>query len=75
MAPVHERLGLHHDVRNTLDARRRARSDEREEASCGYHPRRGGCYDSGEDRSLSLDLPGPQAFGRHILNTVFPSWY
>ena len=60
---MHERLGLHRDVRNTLDARKRARGDEREEASRGYHPRRGGRYDSGEDRSPSPDLPGPQAFG------------
>jgi hypothetical protein len=28
----------------------------------GYHPRRGGRYDSGEDRSLSPETPGPQAF-------------
>ena len=41
-ALVHERLGLHRDARNTLDARRRAPSDVREEASHGYHPRRFG---------------------------------
>ena len=50
VAPVHERLGLLRDTRNTLDAHRHAHDDEREEA------RR---YDSGEDQSLSLDLPGP----------------
>ena len=33
MAPVHELLSLHHDARNTLDARRRARGDEKEEAT------------------------------------------
>ena len=49
--------------------------DAREGASHGYHPRRGGCYDSGEDRSLSPNLLGPQAFGRHILNVVFPPQY
>lgn len=75
MASVHEHLGLHRDVRNTLDARRRACGNEREEASHGYHPRRGGRYDTGEDRSLSPNLPGPQAFGRHILNTIFPPRY
>ena len=48
--PVHECLGLLRDTRNTLDARRHAHDDEREEARC---------YDSGEDQSLSLDLPGP----------------
>ena len=72
MALVHERLGLHRDTRNTLDARRHAHSDEREEVSRGYHPRRGGCYD---DRSPSPDLSGPQAFGRHILNAIFPLRY
>ena len=74
-ASVHERLGLHRDARNTLDAHRRAHSDEREEASHGYHPCHGGCYDSGEDQSPSPGLPGPQAFGRHILNTAFPTRY
>ena len=73
--PVHERLGLHHDTCDTLDARRHAHGDEREEASHGYHPRHGGRYDSSEDQSLSPDLPGPQAFCRHILNATFPPWY
>ena len=62
MILVHERLSLHRDARDTLDARRRARGDERE-ASRDYHPRHGGRYDSDEDRSPSPDLPGPQAFG------------
>ena len=70
-----ERLGLHHDACNTLDTYRRASSDEREEASRSYHPRHGERYNSGEDRSLSPDLLGAEAFGRHILNAVFPPWY
>ena len=44
-------------------------------SATGYHPHRGRCYDSGEDRSPSPGLPGPQAFGRHILNAAFPPWY
>ena len=72
---LQEHLGRHRDVRDTLDARRRAHGDKREEASRGYHPRHGGRYDSGEDRSLSPDLTGPQAFGRRILNVVFPPRY
>ena len=72
---MHERLSLHRDARETLDARRCTRGDAREEASRGYHPRRGGCYDSGKDQCPSPDLPGPQAFGRHILNTAFPLLY
>jgi len=75
VALVHERLALYRDARNTLDAHRSGRSDEREEAGHGYHPHRGGCYDSGEDPSLSPDLPGPQAFDQHILNASFPTRY
>ena len=72
---MHERLGRHRDARNTLNARRRAHGDTREGASRGYHPHHGRHYDNGEDRSLSPDLPGPQAFGRHILNAAFPPRY
>ena len=72
MVLVHERLSLNRDACDTLDARRRTHDDPREGASHGYHPRHGGRYDSGEDRSLSPGLPGPQAFGRHILNAAFP---
>ena len=62
-------------MRSTIDAHRRTHGDEREEARRGYRPRRGGRYDSGEDRSPSPGLPGPQAFSRHILNAAFPTRY
>ena len=75
MAPVYEHLGLHHDVRITLDARSHAHGDEREEAKRSYHPHHGRRYDSGEDQSPSPGLSGPQAFGRHILNVAFPPRY
>ena len=75
MVPVHQCLGHNHDARNTLDARRRTHGDPRKGASRGYHPRRGGRYDSDEDRSPSPGLPGPQAFGRHIHNAAFPPRY
>jgi hypothetical protein len=39
----------------------------------GYHPRRGGRYDSGEDRSPSAEPPGPQAFSRAIRRAPFPT--
>jgi hypothetical protein len=39
----------------------------------GYHPRRGGRYDSGEDRSPSPKPPGPQAFSRAIRRAPFPT--
>jgi hypothetical protein len=42
----------------------RARLDEK--VRRGYHPRRGGRYDSGEDRSPLPEPPGLQAFSRAI---------
>ena len=75
MVLVHERLGCNRDACDTLNAQRRTHDYLREGASHGYHPRRGRRYDNGKDRSPSPDLPGPQAFGRHILNVVFPLWY
>ena len=59
VVPVHERLGRNHDARDTLDARRRTHGDVREGASHGYHPHRGGRYNSGKDQSLSPGLPRP----------------
>ena len=70
-----QRLSRNRDVCNTLDARRRTYDDSREGASHGYQPHRGGHYDIGEDRGPSPGLPGPQAFGRHILNAAFPLRY
>jgi hypothetical protein len=53
------RLGNKHHRRD-----RRAHLDEK--VRRGYHPRRGGRYDSGEDRSPSPEPPSPQAFSRAI---------
>jgi hypothetical protein len=39
----------------------------------GYHPRRGGRYDSREDRSPLPEPPGPQAFSRAIRRASFPT--
>jgi hypothetical protein len=50
---------------------RRARLDER--VRRGYHPRRGGHYDSEEDQSPSPEPPGPQAFSRAIRRASFPT--
>jgi hypothetical protein len=60
------RLGNEHHHRN-----RRAHLDER--VRRGYHPRRGGRYDSGEDRSPSPEPPSPQAFSRDIRWASFPT--
>jgi hypothetical protein len=60
------RLGNEHHRRN-----RRAHLDDK--VRRGYHPRRGGRYDSGEDRSPSPEPPGPQAFSRAIRRAPFPT--
>jgi hypothetical protein len=62
------RLGNEHHHRN-----RRTHLDEK--VRRGYHPRRGGRYDSGEDRSPSPEPPGPQAFSRAIRRAPFPTWF
>jgi hypothetical protein len=58
------RLGNEHHHRD-----RRAHLDEK--VRRGYHPRRGGHYNSGEDRSPSPEPPGPQAFSRAIRRASF----
>jgi hypothetical protein len=50
---------------------RQAHLDER--VRRGYHPRHGGRYDSGEDRSPSPEPPGPRAFSRAIRRAPFPT--
>jgi hypothetical protein len=50
---------------------RRARLDEK--VHRGYHPRRRGRYNSGEDRSPSPKPPGSQAFSRAIRRAPFPT--
>jgi hypothetical protein len=58
------RLGNEHHRRD-----RRAHLDEK--VRRGYHPRRGGRYDSGEDRGPSPEPPGPQAFSWAIRRASF----
>jgi hypothetical protein len=60
------RLGNEHPHCN-----RQTHLDER--VRRGYHPRRGGRYDGGEDRSPSPEPPGPQAFSRAIRRAPFPT--
>jgi hypothetical protein len=52
---------------------RRAHLDEKVHRGC--HPRRGGRYDSEEDRSPSPEPPSPQAFSRAIRRAPFPTWF
>jgi hypothetical protein len=82
--PIHAgSLGPHRGKRNSAPAapgrlgnehHRRDRwphLDER--VRRGYHPRRGGRYDSGEDRSPSPEPPGLRAFSRAIRRAPFPT--
>jgi hypothetical protein len=62
------RLGNEHHRRD-----RRAHLDDK--VRRGYHPRRGGRYDSGEDRSPSPEPLGPQAFSRAIRWAPFPTQF
>jgi hypothetical protein len=45
----------------------------KEKVHRGYHPRRGGRYDSEEDRSPSPEPPGPRVFSRAIRRALFPA--
>jgi hypothetical protein len=51
--------------------RREARARLEERVRRGYHPRRGGRYDSEEDRSPSPEPPGPLVFSRAIRRAPF----
>jgi hypothetical protein len=61
-----DRLGNEHHRRD-----RRARLEEK--VCRGYHPRRGGRYNSEEDRSPSPEPPGPRVFSRAIRRAPFPT--
>jgi hypothetical protein len=52
------------DARNVINARRTGNAEAR--AAAGYHPRRGGRYDSREDRSPTPEPPGTRVFNREI---------
>jgi hypothetical protein len=53
--------------------RRHRRTCLKEKVCQGYHPRRGGRYDSEEDRSPSPEPPGPRVFSRAIRRAPFPA--
>jgi hypothetical protein len=58
------------DARNVINARRTGNTETR--AMAGYHPRRGGRYDSREDRSPTPEPPGTRVFSREIRTASFP---
>jgi hypothetical protein len=58
------------DARNVINARRAGNAEAR--AAAGYHPRWDGRYDSGEDRSTTLEPLGTRVFSREIRTANFP---
>jgi hypothetical protein len=58
------------DARNVINARRTSKAEAW--AAAGYHPRRGGRYDSDEDRSPTPEPPGTRVFSREIRTATFP---
>jgi ribonuclease HI len=75
-APAKERLldtrgqAQDGDARNVINARRMSNAEAW--AAAGYHPRRGGRYDRGEDRSTTPEPLGTRVFSREIRTTTFP---
>jgi hypothetical protein len=58
------------DARNVINTRRAGNAKAR--AAAGYHPRRGGRYDSVEDLSPTPEPPGARMFSREIRAANFP---
>jgi hypothetical protein len=57
------------DARNVINARQMSNAETR---ASGYYPRRGGRYDSREDRSPTPEPPGTRVFSREIRTASFP---
>jgi hypothetical protein len=74
--PVRERILDTHgqaqdgDTHNVINARRTGNTETR--VAAGYQPRRGGRYDSQEDRSPTSEPSGTRVFSREIHTTSFP---
>jgi hypothetical protein len=77
---VRSRLGPNRDVRNTIEARRRAESvDNHRDNHSRYHDDRKREWhhdnDDDRDRSWSPNQRGPRAFGQSIRDAKFPSCF
>jgi hypothetical protein len=77
--PVRERIldtrgqAQDSDARNIINTRRTGNAETR--TTAGYHPRRGGHYDSREDRSPMPEPPGTRVFSREICTASFPQLF
>ena len=72
---MHDRLGGWREAQGDHDVVSRRRRHDNDGPARGYHPHRGGRYDSGEDRSPSPRPPGPRVFSRAIRSAHFPAWF
>jgi hypothetical protein len=61
------------DSRNVINARRAGNT--KTQAVVGYHPWRGGRYDSREDCSRTPEPPGTRVFSREIRTASFPQLF
>jgi len=71
--PVHDCLDNRREAQGDHEVVGRRRRHDSEGPARGYHPHRGGRYDSEEDRSPSPEPPGPRVFSRAIRVTHFPA--
>jgi hypothetical protein len=61
------------DACNVINARRTSKAEAR--AAAGYHTRRGGRYDSDEDRSPTPEPSGTRVFSREIRTATSPQHF
>ena len=70
---VHDRLSNRREAQEDHDVVSRRRCHDNDRLTRGYHPHRGGRYDSGEDRSPSPGPPSPRVFSTAIRGAPFPA--
>ena len=70
---VPDRLSDRREAQEDHDVVSRRRRHDNDGLARGYHPHRGGRYDSGEDRSPSPGPPGPRVFSKAIRGAPFPA--
>ena len=66
-----DRLGNQCEVQADHEVVSRRQCHDNEGPTRGYHPHRGGRYDSEEDHSPSPEPPGPRVFSRAIRDAQF----
>ena len=70
---MHNRLGDRREAQGDHNVVSRRWRHDNDGPARGYHPHRGGRYDSGEDRSPSPGPPGPRVFSKAIRGAHFPA--